>query len=791
MKSYNANLQESLSSGVYDKTKTSLFGRMKARSVSGESVLSATLGKFIDFFTPNGVGMSLICYRKDTNRLFILQAAQAVGSFQVVLYNFDKETGDYSYVGKILLSTPNSAATTQTPRGFKIDDTGSTWKIYISTSGSVAINGGLLVGWLTGGLADFNGQLLPLATGSNQKAVYFFQPKEELGVRNLATNAANQWGIVAPFTSSNNAIKTKIYTMSGTLALVKFYAWETNGTPNVDDQVISGINAQTTPYGSTSPSAYFSLGASALNYSATIGEPIILMNGTGNVPSNFTASTASAQTVYFMRDLQLVSGVYYFNLSLTSGGAAVVPASSTSSFTMMRAFGTSTNLFYGQTNTPTPVLAGSIIQSNSLGHCVPTSAPAAPSLNGQDCIYFPTSTNVNLGKISDIFTELSGTLNGTTTVTGLSSTAGLVIGMRVVGNGIPYNTTISNILSLSSIQISNAATISGSSTLVFGMTNWNSYNTVTVIGTGTDITAAATVTGNYSNEIDQWVYTTNVSMGVVKPHRNAGALTAIFGGLTNEWFENKTITHAVTGPVTVSGLEESYGWIFIGGATVGQRGVFVFDLRSDKTFEFSYLISKILTLPARALLKTIHTVGVLTNYTHNSDIYIRSASTISDSIFNTATGGWTQIYPNTDLSSVVLGRYFQIKVLPTTIPVCRGPEQIKDLIYDVDFLESSSDYWVGSNQNTTANGVTPMYVSFMLMNSYSSLPTKFIIRGIDTDGNVVATFDTSINGASFTQSNNNGTSWTAWSNMAGFYNTSKTTELRVQVSSPPLLPIIR
>jgi len=34
------------------------------------------------------------------------------------------------------------------------------------------------------------------------------------------------------------------------------------------------------------------------------------------------------------------------------------------------------------------------------------------------------------------------------------------------------------------------------------------------------------------------------------------------------------------------------------------------------------------------------------------------------------------------------------------------------------------------------------------------------------------------------QSNNNGTSWTAWTNMAGFYNVALTTELRVQVLSP-------
>jgi hypothetical protein len=786
MKSYYANLQESLSSGVYDKTKTSLFGRMKARTVSGEPVLSARLAQFLDYFTPNALGMSLICFRKDTNRLFLMQTTTSSGTIRISLYNFDKETGDYTFVGYVTLTVGNIAATSHTPRGFKVDDTGSTWKIFVSTSGSVAINGGLYVGWLTAGINDFNGQTLPSATGAGQKAVYFFQPKDELGVRNTALNAANQWGIALPLTSSNPNINTKIYTISGTLLANKHYAWETNGVPDVDDQVINGINAQTTAFGGTSPSAYFRLGASQLNYSVTAGEPIILMNGTGNVPSNFTASTVTTQTIYFMRDLQLSGGIYYFNLSTTTGGAAVVPATTTSSFTMMRAFGTSTNLFYGQTGTPSPAIPGTLIQTNSLGYCIPTNVPASPALNGSDCLYFPSSANVNLGKISEIFTELIGTLNGTNIVTGLSSTAGLVMGQRVVGNGIPYNTIISSILSLSSIQLSNAATISGSATLVFGMQNWSSFNSVTIAGTGIDVTTMATTQANYSNELDQWVFLTNVSMGVVKPHQNAGTLTTIFGGLTNEWFENKSLYHVPIAPVTVGGAEESDGWLFISGATAGQRGVFIFDLRSDKTFGHSYLISKILTMPSRGTLKAIHTVNILSDYTHPSDFYVRSANTISDSIFDTASGGWTKVSPSSDLSSIVLGRYFQIKILPVMIPVCRGAEQVKDLIYDVDFIESSSDYWFGANQNTTQDGISPMYVSFMLSEAYSPLPTKFVVRGIDTDGNTVATFDTSINGANFTQSNNNGTTWSAWTNMAGFYNTAKTTELRVQVSTPPV-----
>ena len=75
-------------------------------------------------------------------------------------------------------------------------------------------------------------------------------------------------------------------------------------------------------------------------------------------------------------------------------------------------------------------------------------------------------------------------------------------------------------------------------------------------------------------------------------------------------------------------------------------------------------------------------------------------------------------------------------------------------------------------------------MAFRLKKAYSTLPTKFLIKGYDDSYNVIFSFDSTIDGAVLTQSNNNGTSWSAWTNMAGFYNVAFTTELRVQVLSP-------
>ena len=60
-----------------------------------------------------------------------------------------------------------------------------------------------------------------------------------------------------------------------------------------------------------------------------------------------------------------------------------------------------------------------------------------------------------------------GTLNQTTLVTGLSSTAGLFAGEQVSGSGIPSGTTIALINSLSSLTLSHAETLSAAAYLTF------------------------------------------------------------------------------------------------------------------------------------------------------------------------------------------------------------------------------------------------------------------------------------------------------------------------------------
>lgn len=69
--------------------------------------------------------------------------------------------------------------------------------------------------------------------------------------------------------------------------------------------------------------------------------------------------------------------------------------------------------------------------------------------------------------------RLTGTLSsGSTTVSGLSSTTNLSVGMPAIATGIPAGTTVASIPSSTSVALSQAATASGSASILFGIACW-------------------------------------------------------------------------------------------------------------------------------------------------------------------------------------------------------------------------------------------------------------------------------------------------------------------------------
>lgn len=740
MKTFLAGLQSSVVT-TYDKTKTTALGRAFQKTINSQQVIGPALSQFIDVQTLAGFVPTYSYFNPTTNRLYVLGPASATPT--VALFNFNNATGVYSYVGKIVMSISNVAATTHAFKGFVVYENGGLIYPIISTTGSVVINGGNFVAWgLSASDFTVGGTTIFAASGSNQKAVYFLQDSAALGSAHVATTT---WGVALPQFSSSGTVNTKLWQFNGTLALPQLYSWDLSLTPTVAGIVTNGVSAQTTLYAGTSPSAFFTMGASNNGYAN--GDAVVLMNGTGSVPTAFTAWLAgTAQTaavnVYFIRDLQQVTGNWYFNLATTTGGAAVTPTSSTSLFTMLRAFGINSSLFSLKTGVlATAFSLGAILNSNSIGYAKPTSAPANTALNGQDCLYMATSTGLYMGKISDL------TSNGTT---------------------------------------------------------WSSmtFTGINITGTGIDIVAPTATFACYSGQnsafdVDRWIYATNVATYIIKPYQ-ASNITEVFGGVTNTYYETLNPVTVQMGATAINGINCMGGWFFACSSGVGQRGIVFGDLYSDGSFGNSAIVSPILSVPAGTIFKELDSLEQLFDYTDSLNFWVRNATTSADAIFNSASlpsgspslgtvvNGWTAVKTCQDLSSLNLGPFFQLCVtFQISTLLANTPAQVNDLKYTCLPPAEQSDNWNVDNDNTTQGSGSPSYVSWRLQSAYgTSVPTLYA-RVYDTSGNLIFSANTASNPTAFQYSTNQGSSWTA----LGTIPNTVDTRVRVLVNPTPVVTV--
>lgn len=696
-------LQNSISAS-YDKTQTTRAGRVTQTTKESQLVLGPPMSNWADVFIAYGVAPGYCVANPTTGRKFELQNV-TTNAPQILAFDFDFDLGTWTYIGKITMPLP---AGTHAYRGFSFDDSNtSDIKIMIaSTVSTTTCLGGVYVTHNVP-LSDFTvgGTTIPFAssTTAGVKGVYFHQYASQVGQQHIGTTAGGVAG--GRFVTATAGNLTKFWVQNGAAATLSIYEFDSSlGTPITAGLVANGISAQTTPYAGTSPSAYFTMGASQNGYSTSANttsafEAVIVQNGTGNPPSNFTQTAASgAQTVYYLRDLQLVSGNYYFNLSTTSTGAAVVPATSTSLFTMMRAFGISTTFSSKKTGTLTPALTGTLLQSHSFGAVTPTSVPAAPTLNGTDCLFLATTSNIYMGKISD---------------------------------------------------------------LVDAGTSWVSNTPANLLGTGVDITVPSALFARYSSYLDRWVYVTNTSKFVIKPHQN-NFIDKVMGGLVTKYYESQNPISVQPGLAAIVSITLSGGYLFTVGSTTGQRGVTTVDLLSDDLFDYSYIISPVTQIEPGSILKYVSSVESYWDYTDNVNVYVRSANTAGDTLFNSAAGGWVQVDYGKDNAPTAIGPYFQVKVTFNIATDSQGsPAQINDIVIGYLSPTEISEYWSGDVDNTSANGVTPTKSAFTLTKAYaSSVPTLYF-RAYDIDGNLVLSKNSSTHASEFEYSTNGGTSWNA------------------------------
>lgn len=779
MKSFNVGLLNDVV-GSYDKTKTTRQGRVALKTLpaphNSTQVLGPPLTKFIDVFTDTVPVASVLpgqMHLTDNDRLFVLQSTLTIGvANTLLLYNFNRVTGVHSYVGRIAFAMPGTG--TITVRGIKVDDTNpANIRVFIAYVITTATTGGVVMinGLSTSDFVPAGFPTIYTAQTSGAKAVYHLQAPLETGGAHTLTTAA---GLSLPAQGSlTPAINTKVYVHNGTSATHQMFIFDYAASPTIASIGVGTVTAGNT----TGANTTFTMTGNNLK----VNDTVII---TSNAPTGYTASAVNvAQTIYYVVATNFVAGST-FSLSATLGGAIVSASTVSTTTTFVRALGACDNLFVAKTANLTALGAGTLLLTNSENYCVPSSG----ANSGQECVFMATTTNFYLGKYTDLYSTQTGTTSsGSPSITGLSSTAGLTIGQTVFGVGIPAAAIISSITGPTSITISANATASGSNPLNFGAILWPSLISCNVLGTSTDYVTPTPISAAYATSIDRVVYPVSTStITIVKQFVNS-AIESFFGSAQNVYMEAQNRLTDQLSLLALNSFENSSGWmLYSSSATVGQRGIMAFDLRSDWRYEYSSIISPVLPTPGSQTLAAIKSVEQLFDCTASLVFQYRTASTLSDPIFNTASGSWTTISTGETLN-IALNNFTQFRLLfgMTSSPAegacpVTTPAQVSDIVYTTALLAEISDYWDYSYNDSSS--AIPTRVGFSMRTAYATgTVPKLYFRAYDTAGVLILTADTVANASNFQYSTDSGASW----NPLGTIPNTPNTRIRYTFTTPP------
>lgn len=518
----------------YDQTKTTIQGRVSQKSISGTPVLGPSVPNFADVVAdatvvPVGPVYMSKNITADTARVFLIGTPVA-GSVQIILYNQNVNTGAYTYVGRLTYRSP-SIATTTVFKGLEVLDSGTTgWKIFIACTNTATINGGLfLLNKID--LADFTplgAVFIDPATGNDQKAAYFLQDPANIGVNqlNIASN-----GVIID--SSVN----KIYVHNGVAATHQYYVYDTAVTPTFLESTITGTNA--TP------------GVFTLTAHGFLANDPVLFKTTGSF------SGLTTNTVYFVRNQTANT----FELSATSGGASISTAGTQAGVhTIGRAFGTTGSNFTLKTGN-LPALLGTLLSNNYESLATPQHASYG-SLVGTNCAAFGTSTNLYMGKLSE---------------------------------------------------------------LTSGTTVWPSLATANVLGSLNEVTAVTPIAAQFSNVLDMFVVFTNTSLYFGKRLVN-NEIQFKGGRVSNSYYEQTIPSYGSVrfGSAAIAGVTIANGICTLINSTTGQRGLMSLDMSSDDRFDRDYIVTKVIDAPS-SILRDVSAFDKLAAVSKNYAIYYRTS----------------------------------------------------------------------------------------------------------------------------------------------------------------------
>ena len=226
----------------------------------------------------------------------------------------------------------------------------------------------------------------------------------------------------------------------------------------------------------------------------------------------------------------------------------------------------------------------------------------------------------------------------------------------------------------------------------------------------------------------------------MKPYQ-ASNITAVFGGVTNTYYETLNPVTTQMGATAISGINCMGGWIFACSSGVGQRGIVFGDMYSDSTFGTTGIVSPVLSSVAGSIFKYIDTLEQLFDYTDSVNYWVRSATTSTDASFNsgalpvgsptsngTVSNGWTSVKISQDDSAISVGPYFQICLTFDILTLLANtPAQIYDITYTLNPPGEQSDYITIDNDLTTQGTGSPSYGVGYLQAAYPSgtVPTIY------------------------------------------------------------------
>lgn len=310
-----------------------------------------------------------------------------------------------------------------------------------------------------------------------------------------------------------------------------------------------------------------------------------------------------------------------------------------------------------------------------------------------------------------------------------------------------------------------------------GATTLPTLRTANVLDAPSLFTTQTPTVANYSETLSKLVWQTG-GRTIVKSFVN-NLIDLYLGYNSPQYRSGLPSLIQEFGAITISSGELRNGWCFNTCTTASQQGVLAMDIRSDQLFDYSYFTSKVMTT-LNAQWISVRVNNRLRGSANSLKLYYRGSNNPSDTLFDSASGGWVSVANDYDMSAISSFDYVQFKGAyysnsnPTAI--FAQPSELRLLYTSKNEI---SDNWE-FNYDDSSTG-SPSRVSFRLKETYSSSVPALYFRAYDLSNSLVANHNSSANPTFFEYSTDSGVNWLP----LGTIPNTLGTLIRYNFSTPP------